>query len=179
MHLNPAIGESVDVPSNILETFFQSGTDARIPIITFNRISVQELQQTIDHILLQHPDWTLGAVCRDAIFVNRSEKIMHKDYNSNLISLLRNPKVDLLIAEYEEETLESDGMFYHGSNVVILDNPTEIEMMIARDTFEDSTIVIRKENNISIRRKGLIEEYSLGEDEPFTRVYLKEISTIL
>jgi len=25
----------------------------------------------------------------------------------------------------------------------------------------------------------LIEEYTLGEDEPFTRVYLKEIATIL
>ncbi len=179
MHLNPAIGESVDVPSNILETFFQSGTDARIPIITFNRISIQELQETIDHILLLHPDWTIGAVCRDGIFVNRSEKILNKDYNNNLLTLLRNPKVDLLIAEYEEETLERDGMFYYGSNVVILDNPTETEMIIARDTFDDSTIVIKKGDNISIRRKGLIEEYSLGEGEPFTRVYLKEISTIL
>ena len=60
MHLNPAVGESVDVPSHILETFFESGTAARIPIITFNQISVQELQETIDHILLQHPDWTIA-----------------------------------------------------------------------------------------------------------------------
>jgi len=179
MHLNPAIGESVDVPSNILETFFKSGTDARIPIITFNRILVQELQETIDHILLQHPDWTIGAVCRDAIFVNRSEKVLNNDYNSNLLTLLRNPKLDLLIAEYEENILENDGMFYYGSNVVVLDNPTEIEMTLARDTFDDSTIVLRKGDNISIRRKGLIEEYSLGEGEPFTRVYLKEIGTIL
>jgi cyanophycin synthetase len=179
MHLNPAIGESVDVPSNILETFFHSGTDARIPIITFNRILVQQLQETIDHILLQHPDWTIGAVCRDAIFINRSEKILHKDYNTNLLTLLRNPKLDLLIAEYDEDILESHGMFYYGSNVVILDNPTEIEMTLARDTFDDSTIVIKKGDNVSIRRKGLIEEYSLGVDEPFTRVYLKEIGTIL
>ncbi len=179
MHLNPAIGESVDVPSNILETFFKSATDARIPIITFNRILVHELQETIDHILLQHPDWTIGAVCRDAIFVNRSEKILNKDYNSNLVTLLRNPKVDLVIAEYEENILQNDGMFYYGSNVVVLDNPTEVEMTLARDIFDDSTIVIRKGDNISIRRKGLIEEYSLGEGEPFTRVYLKEIGAIL
>ena len=125
MHLNPAIGESVDVPSSILETFFKSSKDARIPIITFNQISIQELQETIDHILLQHPDWTIGAVCRDALFVNRSEKILNKDYNSNLLTLLRNPKLDLLIAEYKEDILETDGMFYYGSNAVILDNPTE------------------------------------------------------
>ncbi|MBW4617672.1 MAG: cyanophycin synthetase [Desmonostoc vinosum HA7617-LM4] len=179
MHLNPAVGESVDVPARILETFFESSADARIPIITFNKISVEELQTTIDHILLQHPDWIIGAVCRDAVFVNRSKKVLSKDYNTNVQTLLRNPKLDLLIAEYQEDTLEAQGMFYQGSNMVVLDNPTEIEMMLVRDVFDDSTVVIRKANDISIRRKGLIEDYSLGEEEPFTRVYLKEVGTVL
>ncbi len=179
MHLNPAVGESVDVPSRLLETFFESGTDARIPILTFNKISVSELQETIDHILLQHPDWTIGAVCHDAVFVNRSKKILNKDYNSNVLSLLRNPKLDLLIAEYEEDTFENEGMFYQGSNMVVLDNPTETEMILARDVFDGSTVVIKKGDTISIRRKGLIEDYTLGIDEPFTRVYLKEIGTIV
>jgi cyanophycin synthetase len=179
MHLNPAVGDSVDVPSHILETFFESGTDARIPIITFNKISVHELQETIDHILLQHPDLTIGAVCRDGVFVNRSKKVLSKDYNTNVQSLLRNPKLDLLIAEYEDEILEKQGMFYHGSNMVVLDNPTEIEMMLLRDVIDGSTVVIKKGDNISISRKGLIEDYTLGEDEPFTRVYLKEVGTVL
>jgi cyanophycin synthetase len=179
MHLNPAVGESVDVPSHILETFYQSGTEARIPIITFNKISVQELQETVDHILLQHPNWVIGAVCHEAVFVNRSQKILNKDYNSNVHSLLRHPKLDLLIAEYTEDVLEEEGMFYHGSNMVVLDNPTENEMMLARDIIDDSTLVIRKGDSISIHRKGLIEEYSLAEGEPFTRVYLKEIGTVL
>jgi cyanophycin synthetase len=179
MHLRPAVGESVDVPSHILETFFKEGSDARIPIITFNRISVQELQETIDHILLQHPDWTIGAVCRDAVFVNRSEKILHKDYNTNVQNLMRNPKLDLLIAEYGEDILERDGMFYHGSNIVVLNNPTETEMMLTRDTFDDSIVVVKEGQNISIRRQGLIEQYTLGSIEPFTRVFLKEIGTIL
>jgi cyanophycin synthetase len=179
MHLNPAIGESVDVPSHILETFFESGADARIPIITFNKISVQALQETIDHILLQHPDWTIGAVCRDAVFVNRSEKNLHKDYNTNVQNLLRNPKLDMLIAEYAEDVMERDGMFYYGSNMVVLDNPTETEMMLTRDMIDDSTVIVKQGDNVSIRRKGLIEQYRLGEGEPFTRVYLKEIPTIL
>jgi cyanophycin synthetase len=179
MHLRPAVGESVDVPSHILETFFESGTEARIPIITFNRISVQDLQETIDHILLHHPDWTIGAVCREAVFVNRSEKILHKDYNTNVQNLLRNPKLDLLITEYGEDVLESDGMFYYGSNIVVLDNPTETEMMLARDIFDDSRIVVKEGDNVSIRHKGFIEQYTLGPAEPFTRVHLKEIGTIL
>ncbi len=179
MHLNPAVGESVDVPSHILETFFESEADARIPLITFNRISIQELQETIDHILLQHPDWTIGAVCRDAVFVNRSGKILNKEYNSNIQNLLRNPQLDLLITEYGEDVLERDGMFYYGSNMVVLNNPTETEMMLTRDVFDDSTIVVKQGDNISIRRKGLIEQYELGSTEPFSRVYLKEIPTIL
>lgn len=148
-------------------------------MITFNQITVPALQETIDHILLQHPNWTIGAVCRDAVFVNRSEKILHPDYNINVQNLLRNPKLDLLIAEYREEVLERDGMFYHGSNMVVLDNPTETEMMLIRDIFDDSTVIVREGNDVSIRRKGLIEQYTLGENEPFTRVHLKEIGTVL
>ncbi|MBE8965728.1 acetate--CoA ligase family protein [Nostocales cyanobacterium LEGE 12452] len=179
MHLKPSVGESVDVPSHILETFFESGTDARIPIITFNKISVEELQATIDHILLQHPNWIIGAVCRDGVFVNRSKKVLSKDYNSNVQTLLRHPKLDLLIAEYPEDILEEQGIFYQHSNIVVLDNPTETEMILVRNVFDSSTVVIRKGNDISIRRKGLIEDYTLGEDEPFTRVYLKETGAIL
>ena len=179
MHLRPAVGESVDVPSHILETFFASGTEARIPILTFNRVSVQDLQETIDHILLQHPDWIIGAVCREAVLINRSEKVLHQDYNTNIKSLLRHPKLDLLIAEYGEDVLERDGMFYSGSNMVVLDNPTEMEMMLTRDIFDHSIVVIKEGNNVSIRREGLIEQYTLGATEPFTRGYLKEIGTLL
>ncbi|MGB7892870.1 MAG: acetate--CoA ligase family protein [Microcoleus sp.] len=179
MHLNPAVGEGVDVPSHIIETFFESGKSARIPIITFNRISVHDLQETIDHVLLQHPDWTIGAVCRGGLFVNRSEKVLNKNYHLNLQSLLRNPKLDLLIAEYPEDILEAEGMFYRGSNMVVLDNPGETEMMLVRESTDDDTVVVREGSSISIRRQGLIEQYTLGDDEPFTRVYLKEIGTVL
>jgi cyanophycin synthetase len=110
--------------------------------------------------------------------VNRSKKVLSKDYNTNVQTLLRHPKLDLLITEYAEDILNEEGMFYRSSNMVVLDNPSETEMMLVRDVFDGSTVVIRKGNDISIRRKGLIEDYSLGEDEPFTRVYLKETGAI-
>lgn len=179
MHFNPAVGESVDVPAHILATFFKSGLDARIPIITFNKISVEELQATIDHILSKHPNWTIGSVCRGGVFIQRSPKVLHKEYNTNVQSLLRHPQLDLLIAEYPAEILEAEGMFYYGSNLVVLDNPNTTEMMLMRDTLDGSTVVIKKQNDISIRRKGLIEDYALGENESFAQVYLKEIGTIL
>lgn len=179
MHLKPAIGASVDVPSHILKTFFDSSHAARIPIITCNRVTAQELQEMIDYILLQHPDWTIGAVCREAVLINRSQKAQHPDYNINVQNMLRHPKLDLLIAEYWEEILDEEGMFYYGSNLLFLDNPTEIEMMLTRDVFEDTTIAIRQQDTITIQRRGLMEQYQLGENEPFSRVYLKEIATLL
>jgi len=179
MHLKPAIGESVDVPAYLLKTFFETGKAARVPIISCNRISVPELQEIADYILRHQPDWTIGAVCAKGVFINRSEKHQHTDYNTNVQNLLRNPRLDLLIAEYREDVLERDGMFYHGSNIVVLDDPTEVEKMLARDVFEDSVVVIKQEDTVSIHRNGLIEQYQLGEDEPFSRVYLKEIATLL
>jgi cyanophycin synthetase len=179
MHLRPAIGHPVDVTSAILNTFFETDDSARIPILTFNHISVSDLQELVDHILQQHPDWVIGAVCREGVFINRSQKILHRNYNTNVSNLLRNPKLDLLVAEYPEAVLEQQGMFYYGSNLVVLDNPTATEKMLARDVFPQSVIVTRQQNEVSIRRAGLIEQYQLGDEEPFTRVFLKEISSIL
>ncbi|MEA5577776.1 acetate--CoA ligase family protein [Anabaena sp. UHCC 0451] len=179
MHLNPAIGASVDVPAHILSTFFQSAQDAKIPTITFNKITIIELQATIDHILLQHPQMKIGAVCREGIFINRSEKVLHQDYNRNIQTLLRHPQLDLLIAEYSEDILEAEGMVYQGSNIVILDHPTETEMMLLRDAIDGSIVIIKKENNVSIQHKGLIEDYTLTEEEDFFNLYLQQIDTIL
>ena len=179
MHLNPSIGEAVDVTSRILETFFDSGKDARIPIISFNHISLRQLQRLSDRILTFHPDWTIGAVCREGIIVNRSEKQLNRSYNTNVRNLLRNPRLDLLIAEYDQEVLATEGMFYYGSNMVVLDDPSEIEMMLARDIFPDSTVIIKQEQQISIKHRGLLEQYELESGEVLEQVYLKEIATIL
>ncbi|WP_107666406.1 cyanophycin synthetase [Cyanothece sp. BG0011] len=179
MHLNPAIGEPVDVTSRILETFFGSGENARIPIISFNRVSLRQLQRLSDRILMSHPDWTIGAVCREGMLINRSEKPLNRHYNTNVRNLLRNPKLDLLIAEYDETVLEGEGMFYYGSNMVVLDNPSDVEMTLTRDVFNDSTIVIKQEQQITIKRQGLLEQYELESGELLEQVYLKEVATIL
>ena len=179
MHLNPAVGKPVDVTSSILETFFASGKDARIPIISFNRIGLRQLQKLCDRILTFHPDWTIGAVCREGIIVNRSEKQLNKNYNTNVRNLLRNPRLDLLIAEYDSDVLSTEGMFYYGSDMVVLDDPDENETMLTRDVFPDSTVIIKRDRQISIKHRGLLEQYELESGELLEQVYLKEIATIL
>ncbi|WP_353929042.1 cyanophycin synthetase [Okeanomitos corallinicola TIOX110] len=179
MHLNPAIGASVDVPAYILSTFFPSAQDARIPIITFNQLTFDELQIIIDRILFKYPQWTIGGVCREGILVNHSEKLLSQDYNRNIQTLLRNPQLDLLIAEYPEDILETDGMVYKGSNIVVLDHPTETEMMLLRDAIDGSIFIISKENHVSIQHKGLIENLILEEETEFLDVYLQIIDALL
>ena len=179
MHLRPAIGEPVDVTSRILETFFEDAASARVPILTFNRIAADDIKDLIDHILLQHPHWTIGAVCEEGIFVNRAQKVLNRDYNTNLLSLLRNPRLDLLIAEYPEAVLERDGLFYDGSNLVVLEEPTEIELTLQNSLLEDATIVIRQGNTVTIRKQGLVEQFELGSNEPFARIYTTELASLL
>ena len=179
MHLNPAIGEPVDVTSRILETFFASGKEARIPIITFNRVSLRQLHRLCDRILMSHPDWTIGTVCREGIAINRSEKQLNRDYNTNIRNLLRNPKLDLLIAEYDEATLETEGMFYSSSNMVVLDNPSQVEMMLTRDMLQDSVVIVLQEQQVTIKRQGWLEQYELESGERLEQVYLKEVNAVL
>lgn len=177
MHLKPAIGNRVDVTSHILKTFFHSSAEARIPIITFNRVTLSDLQTAIAYILRHYPHWTIGAACQDGILINHSEKPLHPDYNTNIQNLLRNPKLDLLIAEYPESILDRSGMFYEKSNLVVLNDPTEIEMMLAKNIFEDAKVVIKQGSKVSTQYQGLIEQYALSES--FDQVYLEAIAAMI
>ncbi|TAE56216.1 MAG: cyanophycin synthetase [Nostocales cyanobacterium] len=179
MHLKPAMGTSVDVPAKILTNFFPSAQDARIPIITFNQLTFDELQIMINRILLKYPQWNVAGVCREGILFNHAEKLLGEDYNRNIQTLLRHPQLDLLIAEYPEDILEDEGMVYRGSNIVILDHPTEIEMMLLRDAIDGSIFIIKKENSVSIQHKGLIEHIQLHEETEFLDVYLQIIEAFL
>jgi cyanophycin synthetase len=179
MHLNPAIGKPVDVPSRIMEYLFPPDKPCRIPIVTFNRLEKKQVDEIIDHILLRHPHWKIGTVCQQGIWLNHSEKVPVKDYNINVQRLLRHPKLDLLIAEYPEHIFAEQGMSYEGSDLMILDEPTEIEMILARDLLPDGTLIIKRGKHISVNAKGYVESYDLGESESFTYIYLKAITQLI
>ncbi len=179
MHLNPAVGDSVDVPGLILDYLFPPSTPSRIPIITFNRLYKEEIYQIINHILLQHPQWTIGTVSREGVWLNHSQRRVNFDYNSSVIALLRHPKLDLLIAEYSEDLFEIEGMAYSGSNLVILDNPTPIEMELGRDLLQDGALIVKQGQEVRLQVQGSIEQYHLGEENPFSYIFLKEITRLI
>ncbi|MBR8830783.1 MAG: Glutathione biosynthesis bifunctional protein GshAB [Chroococcopsis gigantea SAG 12.99] len=179
MHLNPAIGESVDVPGLILDYLFPPSTPSRVPIITFNRLEKEEIYQIINHILLHHPQWTIGTVSREGVWLNHSQRRVNFDYNSSVTSFLRHPRLDLLIAEYSEDIFEIEGMAYNGSNLVILDNPTPTEMALGRDLLPDGALIVKQGQSVRVQVRGSIEQYDLGEDNPFSYIFLKEITRLI
>ena len=141
MHVKPAKGEGIDVPGAILDTWFGQGRPSRIPIFAFNALGPESIKEIVDLVLSRFPHWNVGAVCTKGVFVNRSERPMHKDYNTNVENLLRNPTLDLLLVAYDGDTLELDGMVHQGHDMVVLDKPTPTEEILARDLRPGGTLI--------------------------------------
>lgn len=180
MHLKPAVGESVDVPAAILNTFFPTPSDARIPIITFNRLSLSALQAIVAQILARRPNALVGGVCRDGILLNQTLQPPSKSrYNARIRQLLRHPHLSVLIAEYPEERLDEDGMAYHSSDLVVLVDPSEMEVMLARGSSEEGTVITQKGPHISIRFGDVMDQLVLDSEVAFERLYLQEIARLV
>ncbi|ACK69073.1 Glutathione synthase [Gloeothece citriformis PCC 7424] len=175
MHLKPAIGDSIDVPGKILDYLFVSESTSRMPIITFNYLPKQTLLEIVNLVLQSHPHWTVGSICQDGMWINKSPKPLPKDYNTGVLTLLRHPKLDLLIAEYSQDIFETEGMLYEGSDLIILDEPTETEKILARDLRKEGILITKQENQVLIQRAEEQENYQLDELTSLSNLYEKQI----
>ena len=174
MHLNPAIGNSIDVPSQILNFLFPATQMCRIPIITINRLFPQNLEALINYLLKLSPHLLIGGVCRGGIWLNENRKIYEthpRNYNDLVQSYLRHPKLDLLIVEYPEEIFLQEGMAYEGSDLVILDHPTQIENLLTRDVLFPHKILIQHPDKITVGTQEKMETYFLDSSESFEDFY--------
>jgi cyanophycin synthetase len=179
MHLHPAIGKSVDVPSQIITHFFPSTQASRIPIITGNHLEKQSLSQYIETILSSHSHWLIGGICREGMFLNHAHQALSPEYNINIEILLRHPQLDCLIAEYPEEIFASKGTFYQGSNLIILDNPTEIENILARDILPEGILIIKQGHEVLVKKQESEEKLSSGDRQSFCDICCQQISQLL
>ena len=116
------------------------------------------------------PDLLIGGLCSEGIWLNENCKVIdEKDqsYNDVVQSLLRHPKLDLLIVEYPEDIFLREGMAYEGSNLVILDEPTEIEKTLMRDVLSQHKLILRQRNQITVGTQDKMEVYFLEPSESF------------
>ncbi|MEN9278215.1 MAG: hypothetical protein Q6K92_07405, partial [Thermostichus sp. DG_1_5_bins_95] len=123
MHQKPAIGDGVDVPGLILNHLFPAKGSARIPIFTFNRLALREVQILVEQILAAHPQGCVGSVCREGVLLNRMVRPQQGSHFRQVKTLLRHPHLDLLLVEIDEETLEREGLAYEGSDLLLLRDP--------------------------------------------------------
>jgi len=151
MHLKPAQGESIDVPRKIFKFFFPPDKPSRIPIVTFNRLGKQELSYIIKYILKIYPHLLIGGICQQGVYLNERQRITKTPYNNNIKSLLRHPCLDLLIAEYPETIFQAEGLFYQGSDLVVLSDPTIKEIFLEESILEQG-IIIKKISDTVIRQ---------------------------
>jgi len=163
MHLNPAIGQSIDVTEKIFEHLFPCPYSCRIPIITGNRLTKEAIASIIEHILAQRPHAKIGAVNSEGVWINRSLKSFQETYNANIERLLRNPQLDLLIAEYREDVFLKDGLSYARSDLILLDEPTAIEQLLIRDLTPDGKAILKKQQKIAVQTQNSTTFY---DDSP-------------
>jgi cyanophycin synthetase len=178
MHLNPAEGLPVDVPSRIVETFFSAPADATIPILTFNRLSKVELRRILDFVLQTNLKINPGGVCEESVYMRREELPQHKDYNSNIRNLIRNPRLDLLVAECPEAVYASEGQYYEGIRLLVLDEPSDLERRMASNLSEDGVVMTRVGDEVTILRGSESETHILSIGDEFTSLYMREIKLI-
>jgi cyanophycin synthetase len=179
MHLKPAQGNSIDVPRYIFDFFFKPGKPSRIPIITFNRLNQEELSYLIKQILTIYPDYLIGGVCQDTVYLNERQRINQKPYNTNIQSLLRHPGLDLLIAAYPDEIFQAEGLFYQGSNAVILLDPTVTEAILADSLLTDGILIEKTGDHLVKKTQQATENFLVANQENYLNICCQAIREIL
>ena len=150
MHLAPAIGGSIDVPSKIIESYFETPLDSRIPIIACNTISPELSERIVDMLLLIDPALEIASVTSEnGVYFNNEFFCNRPIYSTNIRNVLRNPKLDFAIIEYTTDDIWEEGMLSKGSDLVILDNPDKIEETLMRDLLPDGVIILDADMPIS------------------------------
>jgi cyanophycin synthetase len=127
MHLVPARGESIDVPRLILRSVFPTADAARIPTLVFNRLTETLAARLTDVALRYAGVHEVGVAKLDGLFFNGvffSRRPRHIDTIRNM---MRSPRLDLALIEYDEGHLVAEGTYHWGADVVVLDEPTQME----------------------------------------------------
>lgn len=179
MHLRPAQGDSINVPGQILDFFFPDNKPCRIPIVTFNRLNQQEILVIVEYLLSLHPDYLIGSISHQGIWLNQREKILQHPYNLNVQGFLRHPQLNLLLAEYPETIFTQEGLFYQNSDLVVLVEPTETEMLLADSLLTNGTLIVKRNNTLELKNSQTTEIYQLRNLDQYLTICCQNINAFL
>lgn len=141
MHLVPARGESIDVPGKIMQAFFPAPEAARIPTLVFNRLG-EELARALTGMCLSRSGVEEVGVARvEGVAFNDEFFSARPRHLSNIRNVMRNPRVDVALLEYNEAVIREEGLYHWGADLVVLDSPSAAERVLARDLLPHAAVI--------------------------------------
>jgi len=127
MHLVPAQGEPIDVPSIVLNAHFPTSEAARVPVLVFNRLDAATAARLTELGLRCPGVEEVGVARLDGLFFNGEFFSRRPEHIANVRNMMRSPRLDMALIEYDERHLLDEGLYNWGADVVVLDRPTRIE----------------------------------------------------
>lgn len=173
MHLAPAYGGSIDVPSKILLSHFVRPETARIPIIASNFIS-NEFALLINEMLHKiDPAIYVGMLTSDGVWFNHEQFFNNPEHDQNVKIILRNPEVGFAVFQHKRSDIYDFGILHTGADIVILDeaHPVE-EKTLEEQLLPGGMLVIAEKDTCKIFRDGkeIDRFYFDGEEDKARKV---------
>jgi cyanophycin synthetase len=142
MHIAPAEGGSVDVPTMILRSHFPRAGSERVPIIAGNDVITPEFcAKLYAHLQTLKPDVEFGSVTEEGVLFNGEFFCKNKSHEHNVRLLLRNPKLDFACIRHTKDTIFDYGTFHQGADITILEEAHYAEAILKRDTLPSGVAV--------------------------------------
>ncbi len=135
MHIAPAEGGSIDVPTMILRSHFPTPGSERVPIIAGNDVITPEFcTELYKRLCAIKPDIEFGSLTEEGLFFNGEFFCNNKSHEKNIQLLLRNPKLDFACIRHTKDTIFDYGTVHEGADIVVLEDAHYAEVILKRDT---------------------------------------------
>ncbi|MCX6363035.1 MAG: cyanophycin synthetase [Actinobacteria bacterium] len=163
MHLVPAQGESIDVPSIVLQGHFPTPQAARVPVLVFNRLDAATAMRLTELGLRCPGVEEVGVTRLDGLYFNNELFSRRPEHLADVRNMMRSPRLDMALIEYDERHLLDEGLYNWGADVVVLERATRIERETLTRDLQPGGLVIEVDE-----AAGLLH-LTPREGEPSTR----------
>ncbi|MBN1880281.1 cyanophycin synthetase [bacterium] len=164
MHLVPAKGESIDVPGKIMDAFFPTPQSSRVPTLVFNKLDQKLATRITETGLRQKGIEEVGTAAVDGVRFNDEFFSNRPEHIGNIRNVMRNPKLDMALIEYNDAIIQNEGMYHWGADIVVLENPTERERILTRDLLDKGLFIEidRSGKKVMVSQNGKTSTKMLG-----------------
>jgi cyanophycin synthetase len=152
MHLAPALGGSIDVPGKIMKVHFPQQGNARIPIVSGNKITRELCDQIYADLKQIKPDVEFADVTADGVFFNGEYLCKPEEHDESIKIALRNPRLDFAVFNHTKDDIFDYGTYHRGADVAIVDSPHYAEEILARDIQPDGFVIEVEENTVTVHQ---------------------------